>query len=276
MVIRRARPADERDVRAAVRTIWGGQDRVPALFDRWVTHRTGPFFVAEVDGRVVAMGKLTVVGEREAWLEGGRVAPRWRRKGLATALIAHRLAYAAKRGFTVARFSTASDNVPIHRAARRFGFQRARAYVRYEARAVRGEPPGRARPNDARAILRLAGPYVRIPAGWEWRALTVSDVRLAIARGHGFVAGELGRADEDSLPVIALGGSGRELRELLAGLRGEAARRESNRVSLYVADPAARRAAAAAGYRRPWSGAAYLYEKSLRPRAGSGPSPGRR
>ena len=156
MVIRRARPADERDVRAAVRTIWGGQDRVPALFDRWVTHRTGPFFVAEVDGRVVAMGKLTVVGEREAWLEGGRVAPRWRRKGLATALIAHRLAYAAKRGFTLARFSTASDNVPIHRAARRFGFRRARAYVRYEARAARGEPPGRARPSGARAILRLA------------------------------------------------------------------------------------------------------------------------
>jgi len=284
VVIRRARPADERDVRAAVRTIWGGQDRVPALFDRWVTHRTGPFFVAEVDGRVVAMGKLTVVGEREAWLEGGRVAPRWRRKGLATALIAHRLAYAAKRGFTLARFSTASDNVPIHRAARRFGFRRAPAYVRYEARAARGEPPRRARPNDARAILRLAGPYVRIPAGWEWRALTVSDVRLAIARGHAFVAGEravraaaiVGRADEDSLPVIALGGSGRELRELLAGLRGEAARRGSNRVSLYVADPAARRAAAAAGYRRPWSGAAYLYEKSLRPRAGSGPSPGRR
>src|SRR5207249_2052015 len=81
----------------------------------------------------------------------------------ATALIAHRLAYAAKRGFTVARFSTASDNVPIHRAARRFGFQRARAYVRYEARAVRGEPPGRARPKDAPAILRLAGPYVPIP-----------------------------------------------------------------------------------------------------------------
>src|SRR5437867_1613208 len=213
--------AGERDVRAAVRPIWGGQDRVPALFDRWVTHRTGPFFVAEVDGRVVAMGKLTVVGEREAWLEGGRVAPRWRRKGLATALIAHRLAYAAKRGFTVARFSTASDNVPIHRAARRFGFRRARAYVRYEARAARGEPPGRARPNDVRAILRLAGPYVRIPAGWEWRALTVSDVRLAIARGRAFVAGEravraaaiVGRADEDSLPVIALGGSGRELRE---------------------------------------------------------------
>ena len=61
LVIRRARRSDKRDVLAAVRTIWGGQDRIPDVFDRWVTHRTGPFFVAESGGRVVGMGKLTVV-----------------------------------------------------------------------------------------------------------------------------------------------------------------------------------------------------------------------
>ena len=40
LVIRRARPADKRQVLEAVRTIWGGHDRVPAVFDRWVTHRS--------------------------------------------------------------------------------------------------------------------------------------------------------------------------------------------------------------------------------------------
>ena len=120
LVIRRARRSDKRGVLAAVRTIWGGQDRIPNVFDSWVTHRTGPFFVAESGGRVVGMGKLTVVSPTEAWLEGGRVAPRWRRKGIATALIAHRIAYARDRGFRVLRFSTASDNTPIHRAARHF------------------------------------------------------------------------------------------------------------------------------------------------------------
>ena len=125
LLIRRARRKDKRDVLAAVRTLWGGNDRIPDVFDSWVTHRTGPFFVAESAGRVVGMGKLTVVSPSEAWLEGGRVAPRWRRKGIATALIAHRIAYARERGFRVLRFSTASDNTPIHRAARTFGFTRA-------------------------------------------------------------------------------------------------------------------------------------------------------
>src|SRR5256885_15992141 len=101
LVIRRARPSDKRDVLAAVRTIWGGHDRVPDVFDRWVTHRTGPFFVAESAGRVVGMGKLTGVSPTEAWLEGGRVAPRWRRKGIATAPTAHRHPDRARRRFPV-------------------------------------------------------------------------------------------------------------------------------------------------------------------------------
>src|ERR671936_1088699 len=151
LVIRRARPADKRGVREAVRTIWNGGDRVPALFDSWVTHRTGPFFVAELGGRVVGMGKLTRITGREAWLEGGRVAPRYRRRGIATALIAHRIAYARERGLRVLRFSTASDNTPIHRAARRFGFRRVAVLWRHEADAIAGPSPRRARAADARA-----------------------------------------------------------------------------------------------------------------------------
>src|SRR5437588_11406625 len=152
LVIRRARPSDKRDVLAAVRTIWGGHDRVPDVFDRWVTHRTGPFFVAESAGRVVAMGKLTVVSPTEAWLEGGRVAPRWRRKGIATALIAHRIAYARERGFRVLPFSPASDNTPIHRAARHFGFTRVGALSRREATARPGQVPVRATPAHPPAV----------------------------------------------------------------------------------------------------------------------------
>src|SRR5207253_3858854 len=111
------------------------------LFDAWVTGRTGPFFVAEVGGRVVGMGKLTKITPREAWLEGGRVAPRYRRRGIATALIAHRIAFARDRGFAVIRFSTASDNTPIHKAARRFGFRRAALLWRHDAPALAGAVP---------------------------------------------------------------------------------------------------------------------------------------
>jgi ribosomal protein S18 acetylase RimI-like enzyme len=269
LVIRRARRADKRQVLEAVRTIWGGQDRVPDVFDRWVTHRTGPFFVAESSGRVVGMGKLTVVTAAEAWLEGGRVAPGWRRRGIATALFAHRLAYARDRGFRVVRFSTASNNTPIHRAARRFGFRRIAALQRYEASARAGDRPARARSADAAAIRRALPPLIQFHAGWEWRALTMEDVRSAIARRRAFVAGEkreaaaiIGPAYDGSLTVVAVGGRGRALSDLLGALRAEAARRGLDDVSLFVAGSAQRRAARS-GYRPPWSGVAYLYERWL-------------
>src|SRR2546425_149837 len=182
LVIRRARRTDKRDVLAAVRTIWGGQDRIPEVFDTWVTHRSGPFFVAESAGRVVGMGKLTVVSRTEAWLEGGRVAPRWRRRGIAT---------------------------------------------------------------------------------------------TAIARGRAFVSGKgvgaaalLGDRYEGSLMIAAIGGRARPLADLLLGLRAEAKRRGLDDASFYVSNVTERRAARSAGYRKPWSGETYLFEKRLRERVG--------
>ena len=270
LVIRRARPSDKRDVLAAVRTLWGGHDRIPDLFDAWATHRTGPFFVAESAGRVVGMGKLTVVSPTEAWLEGGRVAPRWRRKGIATALIAHRIDYARRRGFRVLRFSTTSDNTPIHRAARTFGFTRIAALARHEAPAMHGSAPARASRTRSGTVLRRLGPLVQRGHGWEWREITSRDVRSAVARGRVFVsdsrvaaAAMLGDPYDGSLMVVAFGGRAGPLSQLLLALRAEAQRRGLDDVSLYVSDASARRAAHAVGYRRPWSGETFLFEKRL-------------
>ncbi len=270
LLVRRARGADRRDVLAAVRTLWGGNDRIPDVFDSWVTHRTGPFFVAESAGRVVGMGKLTVVSPTEAWLEGGRVAPRWRRKGIATALIAHRIAYARERGFRVLRFSTASDNTPIHRAAKTFGFARVATLARHEAAAMTGSPPVRAARLQARAVLRRVGPLMQRGHGWEWREITSRDISGAIARRRVFVsdrgvgaAAVLGDRYEKSLMIVAIGGRPRRLADLLRGLRVEAQRRGLDDVSFYASTATERRAARSAGYRRPWSGETYLFEKRI-------------
>jgi N-acetylglutamate synthase-like GNAT family acetyltransferase len=274
LVIRRARRSDKRGVLAAVRTVWGGDDYIPGVFDSWVTHRTGPFFVAESAGRVVGMGKLTVVSPTEAWLEGGRVAPRWRRKGIATALIAHRIAYARERRLRVVRFSTAADNMPIHRAAKTFGFARVATLARLEALATAGSPPRRAVRAQARAVVRRVGPLVQRGHGWEWREITANDVSGAIARGRVFVSDDgvgaaavLGDRYETSLMVVAIGGRLRALADLLLRLRAEAKRRGLDDVSFYAANAAERGAARSAGYRRPWSGEAYVFEKRFRLRS---------
>jgi GNAT superfamily N-acetyltransferase len=270
LVIRRAQRSDKRDVLAAVRMLWGGQDRIPEVFDNWVTHRTGPFFVAETNGRVVGMGKLTVVSRTEAWLEGGRVAPRWRRKGIATALIAHRIAYARDRGFRVVRFTTASDNTPIHRAARRFGFTLVVRLSRYEAPALTGTTPARAARAHGRAVLGRVAPLIQVGHGWEWREVTSRDVRSSVARSRAFVLGEgvgaaaiVGDSYNGSLMIAAVGGRAAPLTDLLRGLRAEARRRGLDEASFYLSKAIERRAAQAAGYRRSWPGEVYLYEKRL-------------
>jgi GNAT superfamily N-acetyltransferase len=274
LVIRRARRSDKRDVLSAVRTVWGGNDRIPDVFDSWIAHRTGPFFVAESAGRVVGMGKLTVASRTEAWLEGGRVAPRWRRKGIATALIAHRMAYARERGFRVLRFSTASDNTPIHRAAKTFGFAHVATLARLEAKAEMGRPPVRATRPQTRDVLRRVGPLVQLGSGWEWREVTPRDIDGAIARGRVLVsdgrvgaAAVLGDRYEGSLMVVAIGGRPRALRDLLRGLRAEAHRRRLDDVSFYASNASERSAARSSGYRRSWSGEAYLFEKRFTRRA---------
>src|SRR5438034_8235630 len=77
--IRAAQPRDKRAVRALCARIWGG-DYIPDQFDDWVRDRRGRFWVAVDDGHLIGIAKLTLVGEREAWLHALRVDPRHRRK----------------------------------------------------------------------------------------------------------------------------------------------------------------------------------------------------
>ena len=158
----------------------------------------------------------------------------------------------------------------MHRAAKRFGFKRIATLSRREAPAASGSPPPRARRAQARAVTRRVGPLVQRGSGWEWREITNRDVRSAIARGRVFVsdasvraAAMLGDRYERTLTVVAVGGRGRPLVELLLGLRAEALRRGLDDASFYVSNAAERRAARSAGYRRPWSGETYLFEKRL-------------
>jgi len=143
-----------------------------------------------------------------------------------------------------------------------------------------GAAPTRATPTQERGVLRRVGPLVQLGHGWEWREITLRDIRSAIARSRVFVSGKevgaaavLGDRYNASLMITAIGGHVAPLTRLLRGLRAEAQRRGLDEVSLYVSNPGQARAARSAGYGRPWSGEVYLFEKRFTRRAGSAPSP---
>src|SRR5256885_10460164 len=89
--IRAARPSDKRAVRALCARIWA-DDYVSDVFDDWVRDRKGRLWVAVEGDRLIGVAKLTVHPSGDSWLHGLRVDPERRRRGVATALLEHRLA----------------------------------------------------------------------------------------------------------------------------------------------------------------------------------------
>ncbi len=279
ITLRRAIPSD----RDAVNEICGAGDYLPDVFDKWVRDRRGGLWVATIRDRAVGVAKLTLLGDREAWLHGLRVHPRYRRRGVARALLAHRLERASRIGARVARLDTSEDNAAVRRLMRRSGFRQVGRFTFWQAPASSGPPPRPAGASQIAVLARVAlaadgmlhERYVR-------RALARADLARAVGRGRCLVAGPAGRptalAIVDPTPwpfgkvrgpaiprlrVLHLSGSGPGLRELLAALPAEAHRRGLEDVAFTAA---ARYWAAlrAERYRRPWTGSAMLvYEKIL-------------
>lgn len=81
----------------------------------------GPCFLAELDGKPIATGALTIAGD-VALLAGASTIPTARRQGAQLALLEERLRYAATRGCTVAMMA-AQPGSGSQRNAERHGFR---------------------------------------------------------------------------------------------------------------------------------------------------------
>lgn len=127
--VRQATPDDEADVAAFTADTWPdrGGDYLPRVFADWVAadgddQRT---FVAEADGAAAGVVQATMLTPREAWMQGMRVAPDYRGRGLSTRLHEAAADWARERGATVGRAMVFSWNGPALAAARGAGFEPA-------------------------------------------------------------------------------------------------------------------------------------------------------
>lgn len=280
IAIRAARPSDKPAVRSICARIWG-DDYIVGVFDEWTRDRRGRLWVAVEDGRVVAIAKLTLLGDREAWLHGLRVDPDHRRRGIATRLLEHRLERARRLGARVARLDTSEDNIAVRRLMRRYGFRLRQRSTYVEARARATAPPRRATRRELAALWGLAqrGDGL-LHHAHAWRRLTRDDIARAVRSGTCFAAGpeggptavaiaeihRPGRGDHGHRPRIALralGGTRAGVGELLAAAQGLASRERVTRVGL-PAPSAIWAIVRGVGYRRPWDEAMLVFEKQLR------------
>ncbi len=78
--IRECRLEDKEDIDEISRLTWEGYDYLSKVFEEWV--KDGGFYAA-VDGeKVIGTAKITFLPEKSGWLEGLRVHPEWRGRGI--------------------------------------------------------------------------------------------------------------------------------------------------------------------------------------------------
>lgn len=151
-------PADKDQAFVFLRRIWDGEDYLPEVWDDWLADPRGLFVAAELEGRVVGLGRLTDLGEGEAWLEGLRVHPDLEGRGIATHIHHYLLERWRASPATVVRLATASTRSAVHRLCQRTGFIRVANLIDVAAPAVSGR-------HD---FTRLAPERVVEPfMGWE-------------------------------------------------------------------------------------------------------------
>ncbi len=186
--VRQARADDEADVVAFTEDTWPerGGDYLPRVFAEWV-ETDGPgqrTFVAEREGRAVGIVQCVLLTEREAWMQGMRVAPEARGEGVSVELHRSAAEWARAQGATVARNMVFSWNGPALAASRAAGLEPAT-----EFRWVHPEPDA-----DAEPELSITDDP---EAGWSFWA--ASDARerllgLALDPGESWALSELTEA----------------------------------------------------------------------------------
>jgi len=277
LIFRPVQAGDKERVLAFTRQTWGedNRDYIADVFDDWLIDPRGEFTAVELAGQVVAIAKLTDLGDDEWWFEGLRVDPAYRRRGIALALNRHQVALARRLGGRVIRYMTGHENTASQTIGARAGFRHLLTFVAYLAEAGRDfDLPRLLTLDDLPALAPwIDSPLMRYQHGafrdaWSVRTLTPRELQTAVEQERVFglkdAAGRISayavlrpyEYDDDSedaarhrLRVDHLDGEPAAVAELANRVRALAAERHRGEVSAGVSDyPPLIETIAAAGY----------------------------
>jgi ribosomal protein S18 acetylase RimI-like enzyme len=306
LTIRPARADDRAAMERICAQTWEWGDYVPQVWDDWLadTARScedegGILIVGELAGRVVALSKITCQARGQVWLEGMRLDPDYRRRGIAGQFLDYSLAYAREHGARVVRLGTGHHNTAAHILAARADMERVGSCVYWLADplfsdGLAGPPEISLLTLEDEAMVQtflaecgvLAHTRGLYSVDWVWQELSVGDVKSLLERGQ-VVAwstpdGQLAalatiHADRegDELWVGFADGEPDAVTQLARAIRMQAAQLGAERVQAMVPDLTwLREAYRAAGYGPgDWEGELLVFQHwPTRGREGSGGS----
>lgn len=131
-IIRVAKPGDKKAVLEFTKNTWDWGDYIADVWDRWVIDKNGELLVAELDDEPVGILHIQFLPDQSAWLEGLRVNPAFRRRGIALSLNKEALLRVKERGISVVRLVIAEWNKPSINLAVKLGFKAISDWISVE------------------------------------------------------------------------------------------------------------------------------------------------
>lgn len=237
------RPAELGDIQAIAPWTqdtfeWG--DYVLERVTDWMEDQTSEVLVCtDEDDVAIALVHARMLSDTEGWLEGARVRPDQKRRGLGSILNHAGLEWIRSRGGRVVRLAIETDNEAARRQVEKLGYRVGSEWVTGFSSA---DPSFRA-PRSSRLVpsssADVDGAWMfwstselaraargLVHEGWQWRSASVDDLKGAAAEqrlfqsGAGWVAF---RDGGDSLETILVAGTQGDLPVLLEGIRDYAA-----------------------------------------------------
>jgi len=210
-MVRPARPADKDPLMSFIKDNWEGHDYIPQMWDEWLEDKEGRVFVVEADRVPVGMSRVKFLEDGSAWLEGARVHPGFRGRGLATMLGSSAMRFAMDRGVKVFRLDSRSTNRTAHRQIARMNFKELSRVNVYEpgerAKFAPQEGVRHAEMTELSQVTRLimGSREFRLGSGVHWdsyeaTSLSPSIIKKLVREGAVWTSGE-------SVGVATLGGT---------------------------------------------------------------------
>jgi GNAT superfamily N-acetyltransferase len=223
VVCRPAQAKDTEEVLELSSHIWEGGDYIPQVWEEWLADPDGLLGVAEFNGRVAGVFKLTKFQEDEWYMEGLRVHPDFQGMGVASHIHRYVLDTWRKMGRGIIRLTTGSYNVKVHRMCEESGFKRIAEFIMYRAPIlIEGTsnfaPLNIDEAKNAFDFVQASPTHALssglINLGWVYGTPQQKHIQQAIQEGHawwwrdglGFISIWEDDEDEESAPGIQLVG----------------------------------------------------------------------
>ena len=256
--IRPARTEDRNSISSFTEATFEWGDYVAASFDEWLEDPEALLVVAaDSDDRAIAMSRCSMVSRNEAWLQGARVHPDWRRRGIAGAMARTMTGWAKDQKAQILRLAIEDWNEAAIKQVEHDGFGRRSSWV-LASRSVGAASPvpsgnggrrvsaleqlNRAHSSDSESAFMVwsAGPLAREARGlfavrWIWRRLVSLDLVNA-AKGNALWTARSGwvmaSRDEERLEVGWLDTRREDATELMRALVDLAATEGADRLDV--------------------------------------------